>query len=239
MLDQWNNIKEIICKYKAVAIAILIFVVILITWLLQSTFTNEDNHNIVNSNDDITTATQTQLESNAKHMKNSNEQPKQIKTEDIFVDVKGAVKHPDIYKMKSSDRIKQLLDRAIVTDDADLSKINLAEKLVDQKLIYIPKKEETINSNQQTTENINNSINRSTNSNSTKVIDNSTNKEKININSATEEELLTVPGIGPSKAKSIIEYREQNGAFESIEQLTEVKGIGAKTLEKLGSYFTI
>ncbi|MGO2107535.1 MAG: helix-hairpin-helix domain-containing protein [Staphylococcus equorum] len=236
MLDQWNNIKEIICKYKAVAIAILIFVVILITWLLQSTFTDEDNHNIVNSNDDITTATQTQLESNAKYMKNSNEQPKQIKTEDIFVDVKGAVKHPDIYKMKSSDRIKQLLDRAIVTDDADLSKINLAEKLVDQKLIYIPKKEETINSNQQTNENINNSINRSTNS--TKLIDNSTNKEK-NINSATEEELLTVPGIGPSKAKSIIEYREQNGAFESIEQLTEVKGIGAKTLEKLGSYFTI
>lgn len=176
MLDQWNNIKEIICKYKAVAIAILIFVVILITWLLQSTFTDEDNHNIVNSNDDITTATQTQLESNAKYMKNSNEQPKQIKTEDIFVDVKGAVKHPDIYKMKSSDRIKQLLDRAIVTDDADLSKINLAEKLVDQKLIYIPKKEETINSNQQTNENINNSINRSTNS--TKLIDNSTNKEK-------------------------------------------------------------
>ncbi|MDK9865456.1 helix-hairpin-helix domain-containing protein [Staphylococcus equorum] len=63
--------------------------------------------------------------------------------------------------------------------------------------------------------------------------------KKKNINSATEEELLTVPGIGPSKAKSIIEYREQNGAFESIEQLTEVKGIGAKTLEKLGSYFTI
>ncbi|KRG10312.1 helix-hairpin-helix domain-containing protein [Staphylococcus sp. NAM3COL9] len=239
MLDQWNNLKEIICKYKAVAIAILILVVSLIVWLLHSSFTNENNHNIINSNDDITTTAQSQLETNVRHMKNSSEQPKKIKTEDIFVDIKGAVKHPDIYKMKSSDRIKQLLDRAIVTDDADLSKINLAEKLVDQKLIYVPKKEETINLNQQANENINNSTNRSTSSNSTKVNDNSTNKEKININSATETELLTVPGIGPTKAKSIIEYREQNGAFESIEQLTEVKGIGAKTLEKFEAYFTI
>ncbi|MDW5471437.1 helix-hairpin-helix domain-containing protein [Staphylococcus equorum] len=236
MLDQWNNLKEIICKYKAVAIAILIFVIILIAWLLQSTFTNENDHKIVNSNDDITTATETQLETHAKHTKNSTEQPKKIKTEDIFVDIKGAVKHPDIYMMKSSDRIKQLLDRAIVTEDADLSKINLAEKLVDQKLIYIPKKEETINSNQQI--NDTNTTNKNASSNSTTVTDNSANQEKININSATEAELLTVPGIGPSKAKSIIEYREQNGAFESIEQLTEVKGIGAKTLEKLESYFT-
>lgn len=236
MLDQWNNLKEIICKYKAVAIAILIIVVILIAWLLQSTFTNENDYKIVNSNDDITTNTETQLETNAKHTKNSTEQAKKIKTEDIFVDIKGAVKHPDIYMMKSSDRIKQLLDRAIVTEDADLSKINLAEKLVDQKLIYIPKKEETINSNQQINET--NTTNKNVSSNSTKVTDNSANQEKININTASEPELLTVPGIGPSKAKSILEYREQNGAFESIEQLTEVKGIGAKTLEKLGSYFT-
>ena len=107
---------------------------------------------------------------------------------------------------------------------------------MDQKLIYIPKKEETINSNQQINET--NTTNKNVSSNSTKVTDNSANQEKININTASEPELLTVPGIGPSKAKSILEYREQNGAFESIEQLTEVKGIGAKTLEKLGSYFT-
>ncbi|MDG0842587.1 helix-hairpin-helix domain-containing protein [Staphylococcus equorum] len=239
MLDQWNYLREIICKYKAVAIAIVMLAVIFIAWLLQSTFTNDNNHNIVNSNDDITTASQTQQDTSANHTKNNTEQPKKIKTEDIFVDIKGAVQHPDIYKMKSSDRIKQLLDKAIVTDDADLSKINLAEKLVDQKLVYIPKKDETINSNQQRNENINNGSHKSTSSSSTRVSDNSTNQEKININNATETELLTVPGIGPSKAKSIIEYREQNGAFESIEQLTEVKGIGAKTFEKLGSYFTI
>ncbi|WP_214269453.1 ComEA family DNA-binding protein, partial [Staphylococcus pseudoxylosus] len=62
---------------------------------------------------------------------------------------------------------------------------------------------------------------------------------KINLNSASETQLLSVNGIGPTKAKSIIEYREQHGNFESVEQLKEVKGIGSKTLEKISDYFVV
>lgn len=65
------------------------------------------------------------------------------------------------------------------------------------------------------------------------------NSEQININDATESQLLTINGIGPTKAKAIIEYRQQHGPFESVEQLKDVNGIGAKILEKIGSKLTI
>ena len=63
--------------------------------------------------------------------------------------------------------------------------------------------------------------------------------EKINLNSATESELQTLPGIGPSKAMAILEYRETNGSFKTIEDLMEISGIGEKTFEKLKEYITV
>jgi comEA protein len=60
----------------------------------------------------------------------------------------------------------------------------------------------------------------------------------VNINSATENELITLPGIGPSKARAIAEYRRQHGGFKSVDELQEVKGIGPATLEKLKAHLT-
>lgn len=60
----------------------------------------------------------------------------------VYVDIKGAVKYPNVYKMKNNDRVKQLLDKAIVSEHADLTNINLSERLIDQKMIYIPEKGE-------------------------------------------------------------------------------------------------
>ena len=71
----------------------------------------------------------------------------------IFIDIKGAVKHPNVYEMSSSNRVIDALNKAEVLKDADLSQLNLSEKLVDQKLIYVPKKGENsmkINSQQST-----------------------------------------------------------------------------------------
>ena len=62
---------------------------------------------------------------------------------------------------------------------------------------------------------------------------------KVNLHSAKESELTTVNGLGPSKAKAIIEYRESKGSFNSVDQLKNVKGIGEKSFEKLKDYFTV
>src|SRR5699024_12156658 len=60
----------------------------------------------------------------------------------VYVDIKGAVKYPNVSKMRNNDRVKQLLDKAIVSEHADLTNINLSERLIDQKMIYIPEKGE-------------------------------------------------------------------------------------------------
>ncbi|MDW3852090.1 helix-hairpin-helix domain-containing protein [Staphylococcus saprophyticus] len=137
--------------------------------------------------------------------------------------------------MKDTDRVKQLVDKAILLKDADLSSVNLAEKLQDQKVIYIPK----IGDKDQKDINMNHFALKNNHTEDSKKGNSTINSEQININDATESQLLTINGIGPTKAKAIIEYRQQHGPFESVEQLKDVKGIGAKTLEKIGSKLTI
>lgn len=148
----------------------------------------------------------------------------------IVVDIKGAVKKPSTYEMKSDDRMKQLLDRAEPLNTADLSRINLAEKLTDQKMIYIPSKGETETPSASHTPQQNNTT--ATSTTASKNI-------SVNLNTADEKDLTQIPGIGPSKAQTIIKYREENGPFSSVENLKDVKGIGEKTFEKLKDYLTV
>ncbi|MCY1591504.1 helix-hairpin-helix domain-containing protein [Staphylococcus pettenkoferi] len=157
------------------------------------------------------------------------------KVEEIYVDIKGAVKHPNIYRMMSTDRLKQLLDKAQPTSQADLTQINLAERLTDQKLIVIPKKGERVAGTSGASPGTTASTSTTTGSASS----NSSVDKQVNINTATESELQSIPGIGPSKAKSIIEYRDTNGAFDSVEKIKEVNGIGEKTFDKLKDYLTV
>lgn len=157
------------------------------------------------------------------------------KVEEIYVDIKGAVKHPNIYRMMSTDRLKQLLDKAQPTSQADLTQINLAERLTDQKLIVIPKKGEQTAG----TSGASSGTTASTSATTGSASSNSSVDKQVNINTATESDLQSIPGIGPSKAKSIIEYRDTNGAFDSVEKIKEVNGIGEKTFDKLKDYLTV
>ena len=178
-----------------------------------------------NNNDLIQNSQERQSKISDQQIKNSKKLNK--KEVSIQKDIKGAVKHPNVYEMSSSNRVIDALNKAEVLKDADLSQLNLSEKLVDQKLIYVPKKGENsmkINSQQSTL-----------NSSDVKINTN----QPLNLNSATEEQLKNIPGIGPSKAKEILNYREQNHGFNSIDDLMKIKGFGKKTFEKLKEHFTI
>ena len=133
----------------------------------------------------------------------------------IFVDIKGAVKNPGVYQMKVGDRVKDALDAAGgLTDEADSQKVNLAKRLEDQMAIVVPKVGEEAE----------------------EIPAGATSKEeakegKVNINTATVEELKTLKGVGEKKAEAIIEYRKKNGSFQTKEDLMKVRGIGKKLFE--------
>ena len=133
----------------------------------------------------------------------------------IFVDIKGAVKNPGVYQMKVGDRVKDALDAAGgLTDEADSQKVNLAKRLEDQMAIVVPKvgeEAEEIPAGETRNE--------------------ATKEGKVNINTATVEELKTLKGVGEKKAEAIIEYRKKNGSFQTKEDLMKVRGIGKKLFE--------
>lgn len=164
------------------------------------------------------------------------------------IDIKGAIKNPGVYKLDSRLTVNDAINIAGgLTKDADTSVINLAKKITDEMVIIIYTKDEVKNSNIVNTvikvvekecvcPNIENDgcLN-------TEINDNITNKENdglININTATSEELQTITGIGESKAKNIIEYRNKKGKFKSIEDIKNVEGIGDSLYETIKVYIT-
>ena len=133
----------------------------------------------------------------------------------IFVDIKGAVKKPGVYQMKVGDRVKDAIDAAGgLTAEADSQKVNLAQRVEDQMVIVVPK------------------VGEEAEAIPAGVTSKETSKEgKVNINTATVEELKTLKGVGEKKAEAIIEYRKKNGSFKTKEDLMKVRGIGKKLFE--------
>ncbi len=149
------------------------------------------------------------------------------KQTEIVVDVKGAVKAPGVYTLMIDDRVIDAITIAGgYTADADTTYVNHAQKVADEMVIYVPKIGEDINVEQVTTFSSPSSSGQASSG-------------KVNLNAATESDLTTLPGIGPSKAKAILEYRQQNGRFKSVDDLKNVTGIGEKTFEKLKQYIEI
>lgn len=172
-----------------------------------------------------------------------------IKVEkNIFVDVKGAVKKPGVYEVKENSIINDCIKLAGgITSSGTLSNINLSKKVTDEMVIYVFKKSEITTSAKNeipcTTEviEINNCpiiTDNQTSNNDKKETTTNTVDKKININTATKEELTTLTGIGESKANSIIEYRKTN-QFKSIEELKNVSGIGEALYESIKDSITV
>ena len=146
---------------------------------------------------------------------NKDERAENRHDEKIFVDVKGAVKHPGVFETTKDKRVKDLIEEAGgLLDDADTSTLNLSQKVKDQMVIYVLKhgeKPKQISDGGSS----------------------SSNTDVININTANKEQLMKISGVGKTKAEAIISYREKNGDFKKKEDITKVRGIGKATFEKI------
>ena len=146
----------------------------------------------------------------------------------VVIDIKGEVNNPGTYELDDSKRIVDAIEKAGgLKENADTSYVNLSEKLIDEMLIYIPKFQEESQSVE-----YKNYV--------PEVKENKTVKDsKISINSASIEELMTINGIGKSKATNIVNYRNKNGKFKKLEDLLNVSGIGNSTFEKIKDYIKL
>ena len=146
----------------------------------------------------------------------------------VLIDIKGAVMHPGVYALQPEQRIIDAVQLAGgYSEDADTRLINHAQKVQDEMVIYIPVIGEKLDDEMA---NIHEAIFNNSNT---------TTSSKVNVNKADDAELATLVGIGPSKAQSIIAYREENGYFQTIEDIKKVTGIGEKTFEKLKDSITV
>ena len=142
----------------------------------------------------------------------------------IKVDVKGAVKSPGIFTAQAGDRVIDLISSAGgFTEKADTDKVNFAQIIEDQMVIYVPEIGEEDKGN---LENIQVGT-------SGDAVTKGPSGGLVNLNTATQEDLQTLTGIGPSKADAILEYRETVGKFKEVDELKQVTGIGDKTFERL------
>ncbi len=150
------------------------------------------------------------------------------------VDVKGAVGTPGVFIAQPGDRVIDMIAAAgDFTKEADLDKVNLAQLVEDQMVIYVPRVgEEDVELPNIVPSSSGSAVNMTGNSDAS-------NGQQVNLNTATQAELETLSGIGPSKAIAIIEYRDTTGKFQQIEDLKNISGIGDKTFEKLRDSVTV
>ena len=151
----------------------------------------------------------------SNEINNRDEKAEDKHDEKIFVDVKGAVKHPGVFETTKDKRVKDLIEEAGgLLDDADTSTLNLSQRVKDQMVIYVLKhgeKPKQISDGGSS----------------------SSNADVININTANKEQLMKISGVGKTKAEAIISYRDKNGDFKKKEDITKVRGIGKSTFDKI------
>ncbi|MCI9137216.1 MAG: hypothetical protein HFH48_06590 [Lachnospiraceae bacterium] len=133
----------------------------------------------------------------------------------IYVQVNGAVKNPGVYELEEGSRIFQAVELAGgITEEADAGALNQAEMLKDGQMIRIPRYGETEEQLSQ--------------------MEGAGQEDgRVNLNTATEAELMTLPGIGTAKAKSILAWREENGSFLQVEDLMKIEGIKSGVFSKI------
>lgn len=215
-----KNKKELIIKIGCICIIIIISVFLILF------YSQNENQNEVYDNFFEIDNIENTIIFDEKNISNTIEN--QINTEKIKVYITGEVNSPGVKEVEEGARIEDIIIIAGgLTEFANISKVNLAYKLEDGQKIYIP------NLNENVEEYI-------TEKNGDGIVE-KTDKSlgKININTADVGKLCELPGVGESLASRIIQYREENGKFKSIDDLKNVSGIGEKKFESLKEYIVI
>lgn len=181
-----------------------------------------------------------EIENQAKE--GAEESEETTEKEKIIVHISGAVQNEGIVELESGSRVADAIEKAGgLKENAYMDEINLAYQLEDGEKIHIPTIEEQKEKENQESKVENESATGSdgTTSRSSNSSINNGSQTKININTATEEELDTLPGIGPSTAAKILDYRKEKGKFKTIEEIKEVSGIGENKYEKIKDRITV
>ena len=207
---------------------------ILILFVLSITVTVITLNNSKETNDEvISKSTNTLKKKKAKE-----------NVETYKVDIKGEILTPGIYTLKSNSRVIDVIEMSGgLTENADTSVINLSKKITDEMVIIIYSKSEVrdFEKTKEKEKTIQEKcIKKDDNAlkNDACITDSVKVSGKISLNSATKEELMTLTGIGESKAEDIIKYREENGPFKAIEDIKNVSGIGDSLFAKIKENIT-
>lgn len=142
-----------------------------------------------------------------------------IEKEGIFVHVCGEVVHPGVYELKAGSRVYEAVKAAGgMSVNAAQNFLNQAEILEDGQQIYVPSEEEISDTDSE---------------------NGRTDDCKVNLNQASKEQLMTLPGVGEAKADAIIRYRSEKGNFRSIEEIMEIEGIKEGVFKKIEDWITV
>ena len=251
-------------KKKIVTSIILLIIVSIFSYYVYS---NNRENSLEISNLEVENENNSQLEdsiqdSEKQNTENQNAEENKIdkdNQEKIKVHISGAVNNEGIIELNSQSRIADAIEKAGgLKENACIAPINLAYILEDGMKIHIPSNEEieqeknNLQNMQAIEENTQKYISTASgidvenaqekNQNNSNTSNNQSKQlptTKININTATQTQLETLPGIGPSTALKIINYRTENGKFKTIEQIQEVSGIGENKFNKIKEYICI
>ncbi|MGX7390866.1 helix-hairpin-helix domain-containing protein [Dolosigranulum pigrum] len=208
MEQLWEKLKV---HWQLLVIGGLVLALGSVIWLMMGNSAEVEEEN---SLDDLLAAQmEVATEEEVERVESKSSEP-----ELFMVDVKGEVHVPGVYELPADGRVKDAIAMAEgLTDEANELAINFAQKVEDQMVIYVPHEDDDSGLPENTTTGVGEASGATV----------------ININTASEQELMTLNGIGQAKAQQIIQYREENGLFDTPEDLMNVSGIGEKSFETL------
>lgn len=221
IIINWKGVE--ILKFeinKKILLTVIIITLLISAILYNFLYTNDEKNEI--TNDFEVEEKEESEEADVVEVVNS-----------IFVDVGGEVNNPGLYELKENARVNDAINAAGgTTDKADLTDVNLAYILTDAVKVIIPAKNSANSVNSVKNVSVINSGINSASSNNIQ-------SGKVNLNTATKEQLKTLTGIGDSTAQKIIDYRNENGKFNNVEDIMNVSGVGDSKYQKIKNDITV